>query len=173
MKKFKGRKFSRKQLVFAVETMLVAVRDTIEQGLLHSVTMRERENRTGVKACAAVTEAEHLVVQNLGLQLGIFAAQITGEGLGEPEALQAAGRFDELMTRLILKGVANQGEPINRRKQELLLAADPSSNGQTGSFSLADLYGDDWPDCHKIAKKFVDQVFGETGYLKSRKKVKV
>lgn len=134
------RPFDREQLAFVAEVMLTSVLEMISSQLPH-------------EADAEPPESRHFVDQacwQAGWNLSILFAQLTGEGMGEGDALVCAGEFNEACRRLVAYAWRGDGRHVRERQADL---------GQP--HNIKDLYGIYWVDCRKHADHFVNEVFGD------------
>lgn len=141
------KKFSRKQLVKVVECMIDS-----------EIAMIGRFLPDEAEAQKPSDEFVENVCWHLGWNLSILYAQITGDGMGEYDALHCCDKFDEVLHRLVEKSWEDGGKKIRERQ---------ARKGSSG-YRIRDLYGATYPNARDYAVRFVDQTFDE--YLGSKPK---
>lgn len=148
MKSWTGQTWTKDQLVFMVEAVLVGVIDRL--WLPDDDIEGEREE-------SDLLAYEKGALEAAGMTLGVMYAKITNDGLGIYDALSAAGGFDAACERLVARSWSDNGRRIHDRQREL--------REQKRSYNvLTDLweavYPGLYPDSHKHAVAFVDKCFG-------------
>lgn len=145
--------FQRKQLVFAVEAILVSALDRVESGMPTSgITWQDRlDYANKIDSDPKTLSAyDRGALECAGMFLGVLYAQLTGDGLGIYDALHCADRFDEAVREWVEKTWADEGKAVEARITQ---------RGQ-GGWQVGDVY-DNYPDCRKHAEAFVNEVFAE------------
>jgi hypothetical protein len=135
------KRFTRKQLIFVVETMLDAALDTVACTLPDNFLNNEPQPPMPV--------FEH----QLGMALSIFYAQVTGDGMGSGDALVVADNFDDQLARLYEQAWLDGGKKIRQRIK--------NKHDKGHAYTMDWLYGENYPSTHKVAKKFVKKAFAE------------
>ncbi len=123
-------RFDREQLVLVTEVMLTSALEVISSRLPHNTDKPESSGFVD-QAC-----------WQAGWNLSILYAQVTGDGMGEADALFCAGQFQEACKRLV--------DWAWRNKEKLDV-----------SRPLNEVYGVYWVDCHRHAEHFVNEAFDE------------
>ena len=145
--------FSRAQLLFAVEAILVAARDRVESGLPTSgVTWQDRLGYANAVDAdpKTLTAYDRGALECAGMFLGVLYAQLTGDGLGISDALVCADHFDEAVQKWVATACGDEGEAVTARMKGM----------PRGGWQFQDVYEHD-PDCRRHAEAFVNQVFAD------------
>jgi hypothetical protein len=147
------KKFSKGQLTFVVECILSAVVDKIQDGTPVGCTYENRKEWTNNKP-KALMSCERAALENAGMSLGIFYAQLTGDGLGVYDALTCAGNFDDACDNFMAASWKNKGNKIFEAEK---ICKDTKK--QYRYDELLKPYG--FPKARKHAKAFVKACFEE------------
>ena len=144
-------KFTREQLVFMAECVLVGALDMIESCLPTSINWNDRKELLNLinKEPFALGPYERGALETAGEALSILYAQLTDDGMGCYDALVVAGNFDQQVEAMVRNAWANEGNDVKaaiRLKQ--------------GSHRLEDVIPN-YPDCRKHAEAFVAGAFEE------------
>jgi hypothetical protein len=153
--RYKGtEKFTRPQLVFVVDCILIGALDRFDSTLPDNIDWDERKKYAGAGDPLALTDYERGGLETAGMALGVLFAQLTGEGLGIYDALAEAGKFHNACETLVAKAWADEGREAKARLKK---------HGRPGkAFSLADdIYTGYYPDTRRHAEQFVDSVFDD------------
>jgi hypothetical protein len=148
---YKGKKpFTKEQAVFVVEVILQAALDRIESG---APTCIAWEDRLGMlneydKEPKELTAFERGAIESAGMSLGIFAAQLTDEGLGVYDALAAAGKFDKKCEKFIKACWEKKGRIVKERIKTY----------KERPYQISKVLPE-YPDCRKAAETFVETIF--------------
>lgn len=151
-------RFDRAQLVFVVEAILASVLDRLECGLPHEIEWQERQKFCDpvYKNAVGLLAYERGALEQAGMSMAVFYAQLTNDGLGIYDALVEADKFDEAVEQWVANAWEDEGRVVKDRQMKLRTKAN-------GRYRLSDLYPD-MPNAHRHAEAFV-RVFVEEGYL--------
>jgi hypothetical protein len=150
---YQGEKFTRKQLVFVVEAILAAALDRIEAGMPTSgVTWEERLRHVGGDSDAACEcqAYERGAMEAAGMALGVLYAQLTDDGLGIIDALDAANNFDGAVDNWVHDTWFDGGDAVSRRYRR-------------SAGTIRNCYRN-YPDCRWHAEGFVTELFDDYLY---------
>lgn len=153
MHEFKGQRFTRDQLVFVVEATLTSAIDRIESNMPTSgMTWKDRQSYVPNLDThpGRLSGYEQGALECAGMAIAVLYAQLTDDGIGIGDAIHCAGKFDEAVNAWVATTWQNQGQAVFARMKEL---------GQ-GGWQIPQAY-QNYPDCHKHAEAFVDNVFKE------------
>ena len=145
--KVKMKKFTKSQLIFATETILIGALDRIASGLPDQVSYEARFN------AQKLSSYDKGALEGAGMSLAVLYAQLTDDGLGIGDALMCAGKFNEACELLVATAWENNGEHVKKTESKL----------HGTQYRQEDLY-QNYPDAHKHAETFVKNVFSD--YLK-------
>jgi hypothetical protein len=141
--------FTREQAIFVVECILIGTLDRVESGLPHTISYEDRR-RDDPRDTTGLTSYERGGLEAAGMSLGVFFAQLTYEGLDIYDALTCA-RVDDVSFDVAIEHLVRGAWADCKRIQ----AASRRPR------SLAELYGDLWPDTRKYAEAFVAKTFSD------------
>lgn len=144
-------KFTREQLRFFAEVILISAVDRIESGMPTSgIAWADRlQYVNGIDTDAkSLTAWDRCALETTGMSLAVLYAQLTGDGLGIYDALACAGRFDKAVTDWVELTWKDQGVVVTERIKSL----------GNGGWQIEQAYTN-FPDCRKHAVEFVDSVF--------------
>ena len=99
------KKFSRKQLIEVVECMIASAIEMIGRFLPDEAEAKKPSDDFVDNVC-----------WHLGWNLSILYAQITGDGMGEYDALHCCDKFDDVLHRLVDKSWEDGGKKIRERQ---------------------------------------------------------
>jgi hypothetical protein len=156
MQEFKGQRFTRDQLVFVAEAALVSVIDRIESNMPTSgMTWEDRISYVNADINPGrLSSYERGALECAGMALAVLFAQLTDDGISIYDALRCAGKFDEAVDAWVTTTWQDQGKAVIARMKQL---------GQ-GGWTIPQAY-ENYPDCHKHAEAFVDDLFKEYLYV--------
>lgn len=143
-------KFTREQIVFVAETILVGALDMIESGLPTSIDWQDRIEQLNKidRDPLSLGPYDRGALEAAGEALSIFYAQVTGDGMGCYDALHCAGEFDKQIEAMVRNAWLDEGKrvktAIEKRKRQ---------------YRLEDVIPN-FPDCRKHAETFAD-IFDE------------
>ncbi len=144
-------RFTRNQLIFIAETILVSALDRVDVGLPQSIRW---EDRIAIADPPTdLSSFEHGAIECAGMALAVLYAQCTHDGIGIGDALFCANKFPEQCEGLVSGAWDGQGKWV--REKEMRMGS---------SYNIPEFYGLLWPDAAQAAVDFVDSLFGE--YLK-------
>lgn len=131
---YRGEKmFDREQLVFMVEVIMASAFDNVESVLPPNVTPEEYLQKEG-----SISTWINSAVESAGWNLSILYAQLTGDGMGVGDAVDASVDSDIGLRGYIWQFVVSRQNRRRYKKGEKIT-----------------------PDCREWAEKWVDEVFKE------------
>lgn len=156
---YKGKqRFTREQAIFVVECALIGALDGIESSLPACITWADRKDQANAvdNDPLKLTAYDRGALECTGMMLGVFYAQLTGDGLGIYDALYCTKvddlNFNDALERLVREAWKDEGKRIEARQKEI-------ANSRGGGYTIEQLYEGLWPDTRKYAEAFVAQVF--------------
>lgn len=147
MESYRGQQFSKEQMLFVIETVLVSTLDCIENALSAVIDYPNISHDT-------VHDAMVVSLETAGMTLAVFYAKITDDGLGIYDALGCAGKFNEACQKFV-EVVCENRKLLNEKHREYKGTVKDFYNGfKPGCY----------PDCKKHAKAFIKQAFGDAWF---------
>jgi hypothetical protein len=153
MTEYKGPAFTREQLVFTAEAILIAALDRIESGLPDVIALGDRKDLAGGNPPEELNSWDRGALETAGMALAVYYANLTDDGLGIGDALVCAGDFDSQVEKFVKDCWEDEGKAILKK------LADHRAKKQ--SFQMKSVYPKSYPDCHKHAEAFVEKCFPE------------
>ncbi len=145
--------FTREQIAFAAECILVGALDMIESGLPDSIEWTERKGPMAKADTDPTTLAtyERGALEAAGEAFSILYAQLTGDGMGCYDALYEADHFDEAVGNMMAAAWQDKGEAVKAAIKQ-----------RQGRYEIKDVIPH-YPDTRHCANAFADVVLDQLG----------
>ena len=143
--------FTREQIAFAAECILVGALDMIESGLPSNIEWTEREGVTMGTASTTLAAYERGALEAAGEALSILYAQLSGDGMGCYDALYEADHFDDAVEKMMAAAWQDKGKAVKAAIKQ-----------RQGGYQLKEVIPH-YADARHCAEVFADVVLDQLG----------
>lgn len=144
-----NRRFSRKQIMFVAEAIMTSCLEAFESCGPTIVDLEDRQEAAGSRRVGFWVDYERGSYDTAVGALSIFYAQLIRDGVSSEDAALAADDFGHKMATFVNDNWHDDGEKVKESMK-------------SGSWIASEIHAS-WPDVHRCAKIFADNVIASLG----------